>query len=172
MRDFLFDVVPASMDHIEGFNAAVDNVARESRFLAALEGPPLESTRTFIAEGLRKQWPQFVAVSNSRVVGWCDITPLQRPLHAHVGVLGMGVLAEFRRRGAGKALMLAAIEKAKATGLTRIELIVREDNEQAIRLYKKVGFVVEGTKQRSTRIGGHYFNDVFMALLLNDARKE
>jgi ribosomal protein S18 acetylase RimI-like enzyme len=168
---FSFDVVPAATNHIEGFNAAVDTVARESRFLAALEGPLLESTRKFISEGVNKNWPQFVAVSNSRVIGWCDVIPLQRPLHAHVGVLGMGVLAEFRGRGVGKALMLAAIEKAKTIGITRIELIVREENERAIGLYRKIGFVVEGIKQCSTRIDGHYCNDLLMALLLNDTQK-
>lgn len=48
----------------------------------------------------------------------------------------MGVLLEFRGQGVGKALILAAIEKAKATGLTRIELVVREENMRAITLYE------------------------------------
>jgi ribosomal protein S18 acetylase RimI-like enzyme len=56
----------------------------------------------------------------------------------------MGVLSEFQGQGVGKALIVAAIEKAKEIGLTRIELVVREENARAIALYKHVGFVVEG----------------------------
>jgi RimJ/RimL family protein N-acetyltransferase len=160
-----FAIVPITEEHISGFWAAVDSVARESKFLASLEGPKIEMTRAFVLEGLRENRPHFVAMHTATVIGWCDISPLHRPLHAHVGVLGMGVLPGFRGQGVGKALMLAAIEKAWAIGLTRIELIVREENTKAIALYKRVGFVLEGTKRCSTRIGGQYHNDLLMSLL-------
>jgi GNAT superfamily N-acetyltransferase len=42
----------------------------------------------------------------------------------------MGVLSEFRGHGVAKALIVAAIEKAKAIGLTRVELMVREENKR------------------------------------------
>jgi RimJ/RimL family protein N-acetyltransferase len=161
-----FEIVPIAEDHIGGFWAAVDSVARESRLLASLEGPKIEMSRAFVLENLRENRPHYVALHKSAVIGWCDISPLRRPLHAHVGVLGMGVMLEFRGQGVGKALIVAAIEKAKAIGLTRIELLVREENTRAIRLYEHAGFVVEGLKQRSTRIDGRYYNDFLMALLL------
>jgi hypothetical protein len=37
-------------------------------------------------------------VSAGEVVGWCDILPKSRPVHAHVGVLGVALLPEFRGR--------------------------------------------------------------------------
>jgi ribosomal protein S18 acetylase RimI-like enzyme len=172
MNPIDFEIVPIAEGHISGFWAAVDSVARESRFLASLEGPKIESSRAFVLEGLRENRPHFVALHESTVIGWCDISPLRRPLHAHAGVLGMGVLAQFRGRGVGKALIIAAIEKAKAIGLTRIELMVREDNKRAVALYERVGFVVEGLKRRSTRIEGAYFNDLVMALLLPESGAE
>jgi ribosomal protein S18 acetylase RimI-like enzyme len=135
-----FEIVPIAEEHISGFWAAVDTVARESGFLASLEGPKIEMSRAFVLESLRENRPHFVALHKSTVIGWCDISPLRRSLHAHVGVLGMGVLAEFRGHGVGKALILAAIEKAKAIGLTRIELMVREENKRAITLYETCRF--------------------------------
>jgi RimJ/RimL family protein N-acetyltransferase len=161
-----FEIAPIREDHISGFCAAVDSVARESKFLASLEGPKIEMSRAFVLENLRENRPHYVALHESEVIGWCDISPLRRPLHAHVGVLGMGVLLKFRGQGVGRALIIAAIEKAKSIGLTRVELLVREENKTAIKLYERVGFVVEGLKRRSTRIDGHYYNDVLMALLL------
>jgi RimJ/RimL family protein N-acetyltransferase len=161
-----FEIVPIAEEHISGLWAAVDNVARESKLLASLEGPKIEMTRAFVLESLLDNKPHYIALHKSVVIGWCDISPLRRPLHAHVGVLGMGVLSEFRGQGVGKALIVAAIEKAKAIGLTRVELMVREENKRAITLYEHVGFVVEGLKRRSTRIDGRYRNDFLMALLL------
>jgi ribosomal protein S18 acetylase RimI-like enzyme len=161
-----FEIVPIAEEHVSGFRSAVDSVARESKFLASLEGPKIENARAFVQESLRENRPHYVAIHESAVIGWCDISPLRRPLHAHVGVLGMGVLLDFRGQGVGRALIVAAIERAKAVGLTRIELVVREENTRAIALYERVGFTVEGLKRRSTRIDGRYHNDFLMGLLL------
>lgn len=36
-----FNIVPIEEKHIEGFWHALDNVARERKYLAFLEGPPI-----------------------------------------------------------------------------------------------------------------------------------
>jgi len=77
----------------------------------------------------------------------------------------MGVIAEYRGHGIGKALLQVALEKAKTQELTRIELDVREENHRAIELYKRFGFKIEGLKQNATRIDGIYSNDYIMALI-------
>ena len=61
--------------------------------------------------------------------------------------------------------MKKALELAHAKGLTRIELMVREDNKRAIELYKAFNFKIEGVHQKSMLIDGEYHNQVFMALL-------
>ena len=45
-----------------------------------------------------------------------------------------------RGRGLGKALLEAAIKRAKARNCRRIELDVNEDNEAALALYRAAGF--------------------------------
>jgi RimJ/RimL family protein N-acetyltransferase len=42
---------------------------------------------------------------------------------------------------------------------------VREDNPNAIALYKKVGFVSEGVQRNAFKVDGQYANLVMMALL-------
>ena len=121
-----YQILPITEDHIEGFRAAVDSVAREHKYLAFLEGPPLEMARSFVLENIQGNWPHFVALVEGKVVGWCDITSLHRHAFAHSGSLGIGVLAPYRGQGIGVALIRAALNKAKEIGLTRIELTVPE----------------------------------------------
>jgi ribosomal protein S18 acetylase RimI-like enzyme len=163
-----YEILPIAEKHIEEFRTAVGSIARERKYLAFLDAPPLEMTRTFVLEHIRGNWPQYVAISKDKVIGWCDITSQHRPVFAHSGVLGIGVLAEYRGKGIGRALMHAALSKAKEIGLTRIELMVREKNEPAITLYKKFGFEIEGFHRNAVRIEAVYENHISMALLFEE----
>lgn len=162
-----FNIVPIQEEHIDAFWAVLDSVARERQFLAFLEGPPMQSTRDFVLGQIRTNWPQVVAMHQEQLVGWCDISPLDRPVFAHIGSLGMGVLAAYRGQGIGTALISTALQMARAKGLTRIELTVREQNKPAIALYEKHGFVIEGVHKNGVCIDGKYENHLFMALLFD-----
>ena len=160
------EIVPITEEHIESFHQTLDFVARERRYLAFLEAPPIDSTRAFILNHIRQRYPQFVAISAGKVAGWCDVTPKSRPIYAHCGVLGMGLLPRFRGQGIGTRLILRTLHAARARGLSRVELAVREDNANAIALYEKVGFVTEGLQRNGVLVDGVYENVVEMAILL------
>jgi ribosomal protein S18 acetylase RimI-like enzyme len=63
-----------------------------------------------------------------------------------------------RGSGLGRALVEAALERARRRGCARIELDANEANEPALRLYRSVGFA-----SWSDAAGG---NDLFMRLRL------
>ena len=147
-----FEIVAITEDHIPGFWSAVDSVARERKYLAFLEGPPINTTKDFVLQNINGNWPHLIAVSDGKIIGWCDISPRDRPVFAHIGSLGIGVLPPCRGQGIGKALMDAALQKAKLKGLTRIELTVREKNISAIALYEKMGFEKEGIHKNAVCI--------------------
>ena len=159
------EIVPIAQDHIESFHRALDFVARERRYLSFLEAPPLEAVRAFVLDNIKQGYPELVAVSAGQVVGWCDVVPKPRPIYAHGGVLGMGLLPEFRRQGQGDRLIRQTLAAARAFGLTRVELSVRESNAGAVALYNRVGFEVEGLQRNATRVDGAYENVVLMAIL-------
>lgn len=161
-------MVPITDELVPGFHRVLDAVAREKRYLAFLEAPPLEETTAWVRAGVKRGFPHFVALVEDRVVGWCDISPIPRPVHAHCGVLGIGILAGHRRMGIGPALMLATLGKAREIGLTRIELTVREHNTTAIALYENLGFRHEGRKRNAVRVDGAYENILSMAMLFED----
>jgi RimJ/RimL family protein N-acetyltransferase len=114
---------------------------------------------------IKRGHPQFVAVSAGGVVGWCDVTPLDRPIQAHRGVFGVGLLPQFRGQGIGTKLIRSALAAARAFGLHRVELTVREPNSGAIGLYKKAGFEIEGIQRDAVLVDGVYENVVCMAMV-------
>jgi len=159
-------IVPLADAHIEGFRAAVDSVARERRYVAMLQAPPLEDCRAYVLDMRRRGFPQYAALCDERVVGWCDISPVNRPVHAHCGILGIGVIAGYRARGLGGRLLAATLQRAQEIGVTRVELEVREANTPAIALYERFGFVREGIKKNAVWLDGEYEDTITMALLL------
>ena len=161
----MIEIVPISPEHIESFHRTLDTVAKERRYLAFLEAPSLESTRGFILGAIEEKHPRFVALSKAQVVGWCDVTPQSNQIHAHAGILGMGLLPPFRGQGIGYRLITRTLDAAKAMGLSRIALTVRENNKNAIGLYQKAGFAAEGLQRHAVRVDSAYENVVLMALL-------
>lgn len=159
-------VVPTGTNYVEGIHRAVDVVARERRYLGLVEGPPVGATRAWVEALVAGAGFQFVAVDDGdSVVGWCDIVRNPREGFRHCGQLGMGVTPDARGQGLGERLAKATIERAWDAGLERVELEVFASNEPAIRLYEKLGFVVEGVKRRARRLDGHYDDNIMMALV-------
>lgn len=109
----------------------------------------------------------LVAVIEGRVIGLLDIhTFPNRPRRRHAGVIGISVADEWQGKGVGGALMRACIDLADNwLNLMRLELEVYSDNEAAIRLYQKFGFIHEGTLRQHAFRDGQYVDSVSMARL-------
>jgi RimJ/RimL family protein N-acetyltransferase len=146
----MFRVVPIAEEHIEGFRAGLDSVARERLYLLFLEAPPPEEAGKFLRNNVRKGYPQYVALVGERVVGWCDVLPIDRPTRAHNGVLGIAVVAEFRGRGIGTALLRTGLQGARVAPL-----------------YERFGFVREGVQRKAVCVDGAYEDLICMALLFD-----
>jgi L-phenylalanine/L-methionine N-acetyltransferase len=151
------------LEDAQGFWSALTSVAKEKKYILTIEAPPFESTRAFVQDNVEKNHAQYVAVRDNQIVGWADIIPLEHSTMAHVGSLGMGVIAEHRGQGIGSKLLTSVIQHAWESGLKRLELEVFADNEAAIGLYKKHGFTQEGLKRHARMIDNHYQHIVMMA---------
>ncbi|MBD1903690.1 GNAT family N-acetyltransferase [Coleofasciculus sp. FACHB-125] len=82
----------------------------------------------------------------------------------HVGELGMLVHDDYQNQRIGSALMESVIDLAeKWLNLKRIELTVYTDNANAIHLYEKYGFVIEGTFRKYAFRSGTYVDAHAMA---------
>ncbi|HEY7035812.1 MAG TPA: ribosomal protein S18-alanine N-acetyltransferase [Thermomicrobiales bacterium] len=65
---------------------------------------------------------------------------------AHITTIGVDPL--YRGRGFGELLLLALVDEAVRRGATWLTLEVRVSNHVAQDLYRKYGFVVQGTRRR------------------------
>jgi ribosomal protein S18 acetylase RimI-like enzyme len=162
------DVVirPLRLHDIEAFSRVTGSVMRERQYMAFLDAFPIEEAAAFVARNVRLGNPQIVADDDGEIVGWCDIRRETIPVYAHCGHLGMGLLPHYRGRGIGERLIVAALAAARAAGFERIELSVYGRNTRALALYRKVGFVHEGTRVRGKKVDGEYDDVHFMGLLL------
>ena len=127
---------------------------------------PLERIQQFVGGILERGGVQFFALDGGdQVVGWCDINRHHTEGYRHSGVLGMGLLPEYRGRGIGARLAVASINAARMNGIERIQLTVFASNQNAIALYRKLGFVEEGVRRRARLLDGRYDDNMEMALL-------
>jgi len=160
-------IVRSSVKYAESYNQTVDAVAQERLYLATVKGFPLDASKQYVRFMEENNFAQYFAIDNGLVAGWCDITPKSIPEFSHAGILGMGLLSEYRGNGLGKKLLEKTIYHAKSIqNLESIELVVFESNENAIQLYRSFGFEIEGTKQKARKIDGKYDNEILMRLFI------
>lgn len=159
------EIVPIGRAHLAGFHAAVDSVAKERRYLAMLEAPSFSRTRRFVLDSLKAGAVHVVAVADGEVLGWCDLRPKTAPTLRHGAVLGMGVVTAYRGQGIGSRMLASTLELAWAHGIRRAELSVRSDNAPAIALYRRFGFVEEGTCRNYICVDGVDHDALLMARL-------
>ena len=106
----------------------------------------------------------LVAEFNETVVGCVGLHVSSKPRQHHSAELGIMVDTDYQKQGIGKALMTAILEIADNwLNLLRVELCVFVDNEAAIALYRKMGFVTEGTKKYAAIRNGVYADEFLMA---------
>lgn len=144
---------PVTLADAEGYNRALDAVARERQFLRLVEAPPIAASRDFVSRNIENGNPHFIALVDDEVVGWCDICRDNSTGSQHVGSLGMGIMSSERGRGIGRALIEATLNQARSS-FRRVELDVYASNTSAIALYEKVGFVHEGRRLGAIHING------------------
>lgn len=110
----------------------------------------------------------LVGIIAGEIVGSIIFAGGARPRIAHTGEMSMSVIRRFWGKGVGTALIDALIEWAKGTGIvTKMNLNVRTDNGNAIRLYKKAGFVETGKISRDLFVKGEYHDCLIMELCLD-----
>lgn len=126
--------------------------------------PSMEMWRKRLAEPPDGTF-NLVACVENEVVGQLGLhTFPHHPRRRHVGQIGMAVHDDWQGKGVGSALMQAAVDLADNwLNLTRLELEVYTDNEPAIALYKKFGFVTEGTLKNFAYRDGQFVDVYTMA---------
>jgi RimJ/RimL family protein N-acetyltransferase len=108
----------------------------------------------------------FLAVAEGKLVGFlAAIGGAFKRNHHNVHIV-VGVLDAYTRRGIGTQLFTACEKWARDQHLHRLELTVMTHNDLGIALYKKMGFVIEGTSKDMLCIDGQFVDLHYMYKLL------
>lgn len=99
----------------------------------------------------------YVARDKGRVAAYCVVMQVLDECE----ILRIAVGMPYRRKGIGEKLLTAAMKKASETGARLFYLEVRESNQPAINLYRKLGFTETGRRD------GYYSRPVENAVLMS-----
>ena len=129
--------------------------------ILALPSERLSDTEDFIRSTKEHL---VVAEVDGRAVGMAGLVVPAMARQRHTAGVGIMVHADYQGRGIGRALMESLLDIADNwLMLKRVELSVFTDNERAVRLYKSLGFVVEGTKKYAAVKNGVHADEYLMA---------
>lgn len=163
--NFTMDICVRKIEYkdIESFRHAIGSVAKEKKYILTVETPSHDKVFKFVSDNIEKKHAQYIAIQDEQVIGWADIIPYEKEVLSHAGQLGMGVLKDYRGKGVGTQLLSSVMKHSWDNGLTRLELEVFSDNTNAIGLYKKHGFILEGTKKYARFLKNEYHDILIMA---------
>jgi len=164
-----FVVRPATADDLDSLVDLFAAVVAERLWLGAEPPADRAGQRRRLRERMdgASSGTSLVAVTldHGGVIGHAgiDMTPYR------VASFGMIVDAEWRGRGVGSALVRATIDWSCSQGAHKVALQVWPHNHAARRLYRRHGFVEEGTLVRHyRRRSGELWDAVMMGLVLDD----
>jgi RimJ/RimL family protein N-acetyltransferase len=129
------------------------DVRSEGRWLVTLPTALSEPSEAFfIGELIRGSGNLvLVAEADGAVVGNVLIAVERNQASDHLGTLSVCVRRDWRDVGIGSAIIRAALDRARQQGLAKVALSVFPDNERAIAVYERLGFVREGLRRRQYR---------------------
>lgn len=108
----------------------------------------------------------LVAVAAGELAGYVEAVGGGFRRNRHTAHVVIGVRQASAGRGIGGSLLAELERWARANGVRRLELTVMAHNERAVRLYRKLGYAVEGTRQGALLVDGRFVDELWMAKLL------
>lgn len=155
-------------------HAAIEDAAALYRMLSQPETytdtlqiphPSLQLTQERL-QNLQPGTQRLVACIDEQVVGDLYLEVNSRARRRHTATFGLCVDCHYRGRGVASALMREMVSLCDNwLNVDRIELTVFADNEVAVRLYQRFGFVTEGVARRFAMRNGRLVDALYMARL-------
>jgi RimJ/RimL family protein N-acetyltransferase len=140
-------------------------VRAEGRWLITTPGAVSEPSEAFwIGEMIRgAEHLVLVAEADGEVIGNVLVSVDRGRATEHIGVLSICIAHDWRDVGVGSELVAGAQAWARQRGLRKMSLGVFPDNERAIAVYERRGFVREGLRRQQYRSNDEFRDEVLMA---------
>lgn len=117
----------------------------DARALTTVErlslGDSAYTPREMLAILLRPEHHCYLALLGEEAVGFCSCIETPTTLGGRLEIDMLGVLAEHRRRGLGRAMVARALHDARRRGVTLARGVVAADNLASQKLFREQGLV-------------------------------
>lgn len=160
MREFLRSLSDSTQFYWNRFGLlrSIDQIINVSEFLC----------RPTLDEEFR-----LTALLEGKIVGLAYLRFFpDKPFKKDNCSLGIVIADVHQGKGIGLQMMYKLIEEAKSRKMRKIWLATYLDNERAFKLYRKLGFIVEGFFINDENWDGAKRTQVSMALFLDQKEKE
>ena len=108
----------------------------------------------------------LVAQNEGKIVGFLSAGRGTVNRIKHSAYVVTGILEDYRGKGIGRKLFEELDKWAVENELIRLELTVMVPNEGAVALYKKMGYKIEGIKEKSCLVDGAFIDEYYMAKIV------
>ena len=109
----------------------------------------------------------LICEKENKIIGILDFQRKQAKSMAHCGDFEIVVKNEYTNNGIGKAIVSYFEDYIKNhTTVQKVNLKVPSNNKKAIRMFRELGFLKEGTRQKSIFRNGEYLDQVLMGKAL------
>jgi len=128
--------------------AAINAVCADSPWMLAPRFRPMPLWEHALGAPRCTRHLLLVAEEQGQVVGWCRLFP-PAPCNGPAPELelGIGLRAEYRRQGLGRAMVKRAIAWAQSAACQRIVLTTHPQNRNALRFFERLGFAPTGQQR-------------------------
>jgi len=107
------------------------------------------------------------AIVDGKLIGYLTCFRGQYKRIRHTAYNVIGIRSGFRRKGIGTKLFRELFIWARENEIVRLELTVICNNKAGVKLYKNMGFKIEGIKMKAFLKDGVYLDEYYMGKILN-----
>ncbi|MDP4092871.1 MAG: GNAT family N-acetyltransferase [Bacillota bacterium] len=161
------NITEADAENFLNFLRTMDTETEFMMFEPGERSSDVNDIREKIKEVFDSASIMLVLEDDARIVGFISADRGFANRIRHSAYIVIGLLRKYRGMGCGTRLLQEVDKWAVRNGISRLELTVLKNNETAIRLYKKIGYKIEGIKEKSLKINGDYIDEYYMAKLFD-----
>jgi phosphinothricin acetyltransferase len=134
-----------------------------------VEPPSAVATRDKIWRITEAGWPFLVAEADGAVAGYAYVTQFRdRPAYRYTAEDSIYVHPDLMRRGIGRALLQALLERSAGFGFRTVIAVVGGAEPASVGLHKACGFEEVGRLRRAGFKFGHWLDNLYLQIELSE----
>jgi RimJ/RimL family protein N-acetyltransferase len=168
-----FQLRPAEPSDAEIIETNIEAVCKEKIYLYSDSFVLTHEWRKVLEKSIDENSGDLLIVADvgTEVIGHLRLfSEWYGPKGRHVGIIGLSIIRNWRRRAIGSAMLSYGIEWAKFARFEKLNAAIIASNLGALKLFRKFGFQKEGRRKKQFKIDGIYYDELLLARFLDNSK--